>query len=123
MPGSCLKEYRSIQTLDLIKRAAQLAEDKKAEDIVIYDLTGICSFADYFFICSGDNRIQVNAIAEEIVKELKKEEVRAHHKEGGSESEWILLDYNQVVMHIFTHDMRKFFALDTIWGDAPRVEW
>ena len=99
-----------------------MAEAKKAEDIVVYDLTEVCGFTDYFVICSGDNRVQVKAIADEIFEQLKRRMSNRIIGRGGSESEWILLDYNQIVVHVFTNDTRRFFALDTIWGDGQRVE-
>ncbi len=96
-------------------------QEKKAEDIVVLDLRGIKSaVTDYFVICSGNSDTQVDAIMmsieEQVYKNLNED---AWHKEGKSNKEWILLDYVDVVAHVFRKDRRTFYALEDLWGDAP----
>jgi ribosome-associated protein len=83
---------------------------------------GACSFADLFFICSGQQRRQTQAIAEAIEQELKKQKVPPNHIEGYATGEWILMDYGDLVVHIFNPERREFFNLERLWGDVPRLE-
>ncbi|MEE9514668.1 MAG: ribosome silencing factor [Candidatus Brocadiales bacterium] len=102
---------------------AQIADDKKAEDIVILDLQGLASFTDYFVICSGFNKRQLQAIADETVKQAGALNIKGLGKEGYDDARWILLDYVSVIVHLFDKDTRIFYDLELLWGDAPRVEW
>jgi ribosome-associated protein len=85
------------------------------------DTRQICSFADYFVICSGDSDRQIDAIWQEIHKVLKQEGVLFHHSEGTSDSGWILLDVGGVIIHIFSPQQRDYYRLDDLWNDAPLV--
>jgi ribosome-associated protein len=90
----------------------------------VLDLRGISTFTDFFMICSATSEPQLKAIADEIETRLKKEHtVRAVAIDGFPASQWIVLDYLQVVVHIFHRDKRAFYSLEDLWGDAPRVEW
>jgi ribosome-associated protein len=100
----------------------EAAEGKKAEDTVALDLKGIASFTDCFIICTGNQRRQTQAIGDAIVDALTREGVRPSHKEGYALGDWILLDYSDLVVHIFTRETRGFYALERLWGDAPRVD-
>lgn len=95
-------------------------KEKKAFDITIIDLTGIKNaVADYFIICSGNSNTQVEAIADSIENEvIKLTKQNPWHKEGKSNNEWVLLDYVNVVAHVFQKDRRKFYSLEELWGDA-----
>lgn len=104
---------------DLADRIAELAIDKKGFDIKILDLQGISSVTDFFVIVSGDASVQVNAIAEWIEDELKKQGIRPSCREGMKGGRWILLDYFDVVTHIFHQPVREYYALEKLWGDAP----
>ena len=95
-----------------------MASDKQAEDIVLLDVRDLCSFADYFVICSGESRRQLSAIAEEIDKTFHKKGPKLQHKEGDVESGWLLMDYGDVIVHIFGADERKFYRLDKLWAKA-----
>ncbi|HEX9972480.1 MAG TPA: ribosome silencing factor [bacterium] len=97
---------------------AELSLAKKAEDIIIMDLKKLISFADYFVICSADSDSQVKAISDHITEELKKQQVKVWHVEGYQASTWILMDLVDVVVHIFRPEVRKFYALEKLWGDA-----
>lgn len=81
----------------------------------------MCSFADYFVICEGESARQIRTINDEIEKELKKEGVLPHHREGGTDSGWLLLDYSDVIVHIFGAAEREYYNLDELWQDAKTV--
>lgn len=110
-----------INSIEAAQLCAEAADNKKALDIQILDLRGLSSIADYFVICSGNNIPQVAAIADSIGHALAQEGVRPSHVEGGSESNWLLMDFGDVVVHIFAEQTRFFYSLEKLWGDAPRV--
>jgi ribosome-associated protein len=105
--------------------AAQLcvegADDKKAFNIQILDLRGLTYITDYFVICSGSNITQVSAIADSIGQVLASAGIHPSHIEGGAESTWVLMDYSDVVVHIFEEQTRLFYSLEKLWSDAPRI--
>jgi ribosome-associated protein len=101
----------------LAKRIASLTLSKKATDVVIMDLRRVTSMTDYFVICSGDSDTQVKAIADGVEEGMEKQSVRPWHKERGSIN-WILLDYVDVVLHVFHKNTRSFYNLEKLWGDA-----
>ena len=82
------------------------------------DTRQICSFADYFVICSGDSERQIEAILREISRQLKKQSITKHHKEGDPESGWVLMDLGSVIVHVFTPSQRDYYKLDELWGEA-----
>ena len=86
------------------------------------DLEGTCSFTDAFIICHGQQVRQTRAIADAIEEALKKQKVVPGHVEGYRTGEWILMDYSDLIVHIFTRERRDFFKLERLWGDAPRLE-
>jgi ribosome-associated protein len=88
---------------------------------VLLDVRGICGFADYFIICSGESQRQLRAVFDEVEKSLKTEGVQPYHQEGSSDSGWLLLDYGDVIVHIFSPDERKFYDLDELWHEAKTV--
>jgi ribosome-associated protein len=103
--------------------AVRAAEDKKAEHVVVLDLTKAGGFTDYFVICSGANSRQIVAIADSVRDTLKEElGERPTLAEGTDRSEWILLDYFDFVVHVFSRDCRAFYNLERLWGDAERHE-
>jgi ribosome-associated protein len=105
----------------LAERIAEIAADKKAVDIRVIDLRGIVSYTDFFVICSGNTERQTKAIHDAIHEELKKGQDRLlpRRTEGDRESRWILLDYWDVVVHIFTPEAREYYRLENLWGEAP----
>jgi ribosome-associated protein len=105
-----------------VRRAAELALERKAQGVVVLDLRGISSATDFFVIASGTSDVQVKAIAEHVVVELKKDEVRPSHVEGMNGGRWVLLDYIDFVIHVFHPQARDFYQLENLWGDAPRWE-
>jgi len=110
-----------LNALETAFLAAEAADGKKAFDLLVLDLKGLTSIADYFVICSASNTIQVGAIADGIEHALAGEHVRPSHIEGGSEATWLLMDYGDVVVHIFDEQTRAYYSLDRLWGDAPRI--
>ena len=97
------------------------AQDKKATDITVLDLTGITSFTDYFVICSGASSRQNQAIADEIGMQLKKHGEQAGSVEGYDQGEWILLDYGDFLVHIFTAKAREYYSLERLWREAKVI--
>jgi ribosome-associated protein len=103
------------------QRAARAALDKKAADLIVLDMQGVSSVTDYFLVCSGKSTTHVRTIIDAIQTELKTDGVRPLHAEGRPESGWVLLDYGDVLAHVFLEDTRAYYALERLWGDAPSV--
>ena len=101
---------------------ANAALSKKAQNLLILQMNKLGSLADYFIICSGRSDRQVKAIAYSIEERMKKQGVLPLGIEGFSEGKWILLDYNDVIIHVFYDTIREFYDLEGLWSDAPRVE-
>jgi ribosome-associated protein len=97
------------------------AQDRKALDLDVLDLKGICSFTDFFLICSGTSTRHIQAIAEAIREELEKSGVWPTHVEGRHEAEWVLLDYLDFVVHIFSQRARQFYDLERLWKKAVKI--
>ena len=104
-----------------VRRAGQLALERKAQDVVVLDLRGISSATDYFVLASGTSDIQVKAISDHVLEELKKEGERPAHIEGQESGRWVLMDYIDFVVHIFLEEKRSFYRIERLWGDAPRL--
>jgi ribosome-associated protein len=118
-----LKEQYATQTgFELATTCAQIAADAKAEDLVVLDVKGISSFADYFVILSGRSTRHVQGIAETIENQLRAKRIKATHAEGLQEGMWVLLDFDDVVVHVFYHEQRSFYNLEGLWHDAKKVE-
>jgi ribosome-associated protein len=103
-----------------VARAAELAMERKAAELVVLDLRGISSATDFFLLGSGSSDTQVRSIAEHIMDELRKEGVRPGHVEGLGGGHWVLIDYIDFVVHVFHPQARSFYQLEGLWGDAPR---
>jgi ribosome-associated protein len=114
-------ENRVLKSIDVARLAVEAASDKQADNIVMLDTKQVCSFADYFVICSGDNPRQIEAIRQEIRDKLKHDDVIPFHVEGGADSGWILLDLGDVVIHIFSPSQRDYYRLDDLWQEAIPV--
>ncbi|MEE9431583.1 MAG: ribosome silencing factor [Melioribacteraceae bacterium] len=111
-----------MESKKLVNEIVSLIQDKKGYDIKIFDLQKISSFADYFIICSGDVNVHVKAIADEVDKKLRKDGTKCYHREGYNTLNWVLLDYFDVVVHIFKKDSREFYNLEKLWADAAVTE-
>ena len=115
---------KSVQasSRDKAIRIASLASDKKASGLVIMEMKDLTSYADYFVICTAESSTQIKAISDNIVENMQKEGQRPLSVEGLSQSKWVLLDYADVIAHIFDPDTRLFYDLEKLWLDAPRIE-
>jgi ribosome-associated protein len=108
--------------IELTHRAARIAQEKKADDLVILELEKKVSYCDYFLICSGRNRRQVRAIAESISVTFKQElGIGPRAVEGMESGRWVLLDFGDLVVHVFDEPLRGFYDLEGLWKDAPRL--
>ena len=101
--------------------AVEVSSEKQASDVLLLDLRGISSFADYFVICSADSRRQISTIANDLERGLRSQGVRAHHREGKDSSGWVLMDFGDVIVHIFSPDQRAYYDLESAWSSAPQV--
>lgn len=113
---------QTLETEDAVTIAAHAASDKKATDLVVLDLRKAASFTEYFLICTGASTRQVQAISNAVEEALLKSGKRPLHIEGYSSTEWILLDYGDFIVHVFGQASRRFYDLERLWRDAPRVE-
>jgi len=111
-----------LDSRKLAFKLGELALSKKAEDIKILDLRKITTIADFFVICTGNSEPQVKAIANEILEGAKKDGETVWHKEGTNMKSWVLLDFVDVVVHVFLKDTRAFYSLEKLWGDADISE-
>ncbi len=111
----------TILTKDDACEVAQVMLDKKALDIALLEISSVVSYADYFLLCSGRSAIQVKAIIAAIEAHMKGKGVLPLHIEGYSEGRWVLLDYDDVIVHVFLEEARLFYNLERLWGDVPRT--
>lgn len=111
-----------MTALTLAKKIAALAFSKKASDVRLLDLRKVSDVADFFVVCSADSDTQVKAIADAVLDGMALADVHPWHREGVSQKQWILLDYVDVVVHVFHRDARTFYALEKLWGDAKVTE-
>lgn len=120
MPG---RREGSDESRTVALAAARAAAAKQAEDVSILDVHGLIVITDYFVICSGSTERQVKTIVEEVEKALRELERRPVRREGETEARWFLLDYVDVVVHVFAEQEREYYDLERLWLDAPRVAW
>jgi len=116
------KKLKELEGREVALVAATVGSDKKAEDIVILDVRGISSFADYFVIMSGRSTRHVQGLADAVDQALGNKRLKKDNIEGLNEGHWVLLDYNDVVVHIFYQESRGFYDLEGLWRDAPRLD-
>jgi ribosome-associated protein len=107
------------ESIDLAKRIVEVAADRQASNVVLLDAREVCSFADYFVICSGESNRQMEAIREAIAGMLRNEAHVSHHGEGDASSGWMLLDLGSIIVHIFTPFEREYYQLEELWSKAP----
>jgi ribosome-associated protein len=110
-----------LEALQVAQKAVEIASEKQATNISLLDTSKVCSFADYFVICTGESQRQLKTIYEEIEHILKKDGVLPHHHEGVVDSGWLLLDFGDVVIHIFGTYERELYNLDELWNKAVPV--
>ncbi len=111
-----------MESEELVQKIIGFIRNKKGYDIKILNLQNLSSIADYFIICSGSATMQVKAIADEIDKKFREQGIKCYHKEGYDSLNWVLLDYLDVVVHVFRNESREFYSLEKIWGDAEITE-
>ncbi|MCX7826996.1 MAG: ribosome silencing factor [Verrucomicrobiae bacterium] len=110
------------ESLALARLCRELVLEKKAEDVVVLDMRGISSFCDFFVICNGLSEPHLKAIAGNVDLRLKEMGRRARGRDGAYSSHWLVIDYDDVIIHIFRADVRARYGLERLWGDAKRVE-
>ena len=106
-----------------IRWAVEVAQDKQAVDITVLKLVGVGTFAEYFLLCSGNSQPQMQAIGEAIEERLKSHGIRLEHREGKPGAEWVLLDYGDIVAHIFSERARQYYDLERLWRTAERIDF
>lgn len=116
------REGRPLEGKDKALEAARAALDRKAKDILILDLKGLTIIADYFVICSGESTTQVKAITELVEERFDRAGIKPLGIEGLNYSHWVLMDYGDVIIHIFEEDTRTFYGLEKLWIDAGRIQ-
>ena len=105
----------------LARAVLDIASDKKASDIILLDIRDVTTIADYFVICSGSNPRQIQAIADAIEEQLAEQGVRVLHREGVADAGWILLDFGDVIVHIFGTREREYYRLESLWSNAKTI--
>ena len=111
-----------METLDIVKTAVAALEDKKAEDITVIDITGVSSIADYFIIANGTNQNQLTAMQDAVDEAMYKAGLHEKQIEGNNQSTWILMDYQDIIVHLFSKEDRLFYDLERIWKDGKVIE-
>ncbi|NQS72722.1 MAG: ribosome silencing factor [Desulfobulbaceae bacterium] len=116
------KQYRNMAGRELAAACVRVALEVKAEDLVVLDVRGLATFTDYFVIMSGRSTRHVQGLASAIEEELRAKRASTKHSEGLQSGLWVLLDLGDVVVHVFYHENRKFYDLEGLWHEAPRLE-
>jgi ribosome-associated protein len=113
-----------LSSLEQARRIAALAQEKLAQDVVILDMRPVCTYTDFFVLATGRNPRQTQAILDEVYARLKHDDrLLPRSVEGAREASWIVADYLDVVLHVFTPEAREFYRLEDLWGDVPSVEF
>jgi ribosome-associated protein len=110
-----------LESAEIAKKTMEAALDKQASDILMLDIRKVSSFADYFVICSAESERQIRAISDEIDEVLRKYGIKAYRREGSDDSGWVLLDFGQVIVHIFAPPQRAYYDLEHLWSKATPV--
>lgn len=116
-------EVETLETDKLAELIVDAAQEKNAEELTVLDMKGITTLADYFVICNGTSTPHVRAIFNSIIDNLEEADIELQHKEGTDEYRWVVLDYADVIVHIFHPEERQLYNLEKLWGDAERVNW
>jgi ribosome-associated protein len=106
-----------------VRAAIGAAQEKQAEDVILLDLAGLGAFTDYFLLCTGFSTPQLEAICDEIEERLERGGTRRLHREGKAGSDWMLLDFGSLIVHVFTERARHFYDLERLWRAARRIEF
>jgi len=116
------EKYRDLPGEDMVRIICRAADGQRALDVVALDVRGLASFADYFVIMGGTSTRHVQGLAETLDREVASKRMKSAETEGLGEGQWILLDYNDVIVHIFHHEVRSHYDLEGLWHDAPRLD-
>ncbi|HSH12345.1 MAG TPA: ribosome silencing factor [Desulfurivibrionaceae bacterium] len=116
------KKYRDLPAEELLRIICRLADDQKAQELLVLDVRGLASFADYFVLLSGTSTRHVQGLADAIDGEIGSKRMKSGDTEGLNDGNWVLLDYNDIVVHVFHHETRSYYDLEGLWHDAPRVD-
>ncbi len=116
------EKSKATVTDDFLKPYFEALSERKAEDVIVLDVRGLTSYTDAFIIASGRSTRQVSSIGQHIEMEMKKKGVRAFGVDGLEEGRWVLLDYGDVIIHVFYEEVRRFYNLEGLWADARRVD-
>lgn len=114
---------KQMESFEVAKSAARLLDEKKAEHISVIKIDDISSLADYFVIANGRGSTHVRSLSDEVEEKLKQQGVEPMRIEGYRSDNWVLMDYTNVVVHVFTQEARDFYDLDRLWADGVKVEW
>ena len=110
-----------LESVDIAKKAVEAALDKQAADILMLDISQISHFSDYFVICTADSERQIHAICDAIDDALSREGSKLYRREGKEDSGWVLLDFGQVIVHVFSTPQREYYSIEDLWGEATPV--
>jgi ribosome-associated protein len=110
-----------IASRDLALRIADILSETPASDTVVLDIRGLSTFSDFFVICSGENERQLRAITERLQEELREDGIRPQRVEGTPQSGWMVIDYNDAIVHVFDNELRDFYKMERLWAEAPRL--
>ena len=116
------QQYSDLPSGELVKLICQAALDQKAENLIALDVRKISDFADYFVIMSGTSTRHVSGLAEAIDQKIGSKRPMSGNTEGLNEGSWVLLDYNDIIVHVFHSETRKYYDLEGLWHDAPRLD-
>ncbi len=108
-------------SVDLAREVAEIASDRMATNVTVMDISALSPIADVFVVCSADNVRLLNALSEAVVEGLRERNVRPRRTEGTAETGWILLDYGDIVVHLFTDEQRAFYRLEDVWSEAQKL--
>jgi len=107
--------------VEIARKVAEIASDRLASNITVLDISELSTIADVFVVCTADNVRQLNSLREEVTSQLREHQVTPRRVEGVAEAGWILMDYGDVIVHLFTTDQRDFYRLDDLWSEAPTL--
>lgn len=111
-----------IEPLELAKAARDALDEKKGMDLTVLDVTKLSGVTDYYVMVTGTSGPHIKALSDEVRRALKDRDIRCYRQSGTAESQWVVLDFVDVVVHIFSRDTRAYYALEELWSDAPRVD-